>query len=211
MADCRDGFESHLVGYDLDELDTHAGSIYALDSDLTVVYYNEGYRSFARQNGAIRLIERRWGLGSNWLEALPGCLRTFYEDALRQCMSGGSVWEHEYECSSAETFRRFHQRAYPLGEQGGVLIVNSLVVETPHDPLLRRSHAPDSPSYADEHGFIHQCAHCRRISVPRDANRWDWIPAWVAKAPAPVSHGLCPVCLDYYYPAEASDEGEEVA
>lgn len=207
MAACREGFASHMTGFDLDEFDAHPGSIYALDPDLTVAYHNDGYLAFAKQNQALRTIEREWSLGRNWADALPDCLRAYYKRAVRHCLSEGEVWEHEYECSSAETYRRFHQRIYPLRERAGVLFVNSLLVEVPHDPLVRQSHAPDTPTYADEHGLIHQCSHCRRIGHPGDPNQWDWIPAWVAKAPGPVSHGLCPVCLDYYYPADEEDVG----
>ncbi len=200
MAACRDEFAERLAGFDRTELDAHTGSIYALDLEFRLAYHNEAYLRFAEDNGARRTIEKYWGLGCQWLDVLPACLAGFYRTALERCLRDQQVWEHEYECSSAENFRRFHQRVYPLRNRCGLLIVNSVLVDAPHDPLVRRSHPPDTGMYADEGGIVHQCAHCRRVECPAEANRWDWIPAWLAKAPTPVSHGLCPVCLDYYYP-----------
>ena len=55
--------------------------------------------------------------------------------------------------------------------------------------------------YRDRDGTIVMCSNCRktrRVGVAPET--WDWVAALVANQPAGVSHGLCKICLEYYYP-----------
>ena len=41
----------------------------------------------------------------------------------------------------------------------------------------------------------------RRVRV---GDAWVWVPDWVAHIPPAMSHGLCPICLDYHYPSHGA-------
>jgi hypothetical protein len=138
------------------------------------------------------------------IELTAETLRPFYVRLFRSCLeaeqTGERTPQHEYECSSADVFREFVMTLYPLRERQGLLVVNSIVVETPHDPALRPPHACDRTAYVQENGWIHQCVHCRRVENVQTEGRWDWVPEWVEAFPPETSHGLCTFCHSHYYP-----------
>jgi hypothetical protein len=110
------------------------------------------------------------------------------------------------------------------GINDGLLIVHSLRVERPHDrmPLPPLDHL-----YRDDHGFVQQCVHCRRVlrqggtqikttnnnisgSHVNDTNNtntttaiatatWDWIPAWLHHPLERTTHGTCGPCSHFYF------------
>ena len=176
-----------------------SGTLYGTWPDLRLAYLGPGWFSFARGNGCGTDFDSAWGLSSSLLAGIAPPLREFYESGLVECLRSGESWEHEYECSSDSAYRRYHQKAYPLGASEGLLITNSLVVERPHS-ADRRAHAPDELAYVDENGFIAQCSHCRRVKNLSELERWDWVPEWVRQPRADVSHTLCPLCFGAYYP-----------
>jgi hypothetical protein len=197
--DCAPGFEPLLQPFSVESLDRDGASIFGLWPDFTLACFNEGWRRFAAENGGVQQIAR-WGLGRSVLDAVSGSLRAFYAAAYRECLNRRSPWEHAYECSSPDRYRQFHLTAYPLGERQGLLVVNSLSIEAPHDPLERRPHQPVESMYRDARGLLHQCSHCRRVRRAVGEQAWDWVPQWVRQCPSGTSHGLCPICLSYYYP-----------
>jgi hypothetical protein len=81
----------------------------------------------------------------------------------------------------------------PFGA-AGVLTVNSLLNETPLDGFPRE----DDGSYMGSGGVVTVCAHCRRTHHAVHMARWDWVPGFLRNDPH-ISHGLCPVCTNYYY------------
>lgn len=95
-------------------------------------------------------------------------------------------------------YRRFAMQLYTLEDMKGYLVVNSLLIERPHNPADAVP-APREEDYRDDNGFFCQCSHCRRYRCNRMPERWDWIPAWVQRQPERTSHGLCRICFDYYY------------
>ncbi|MDQ3034620.1 MAG: hypothetical protein M3Y87_19580 [Myxococcota bacterium] len=55
--------------------------------------------------------------------------------------------------------------------------------------------------YRDPNGMLVQCSHCRRVRRgDPSVTAWDWVPEYVARPQPRTSHGLCAVCLDFYYP-----------
>lgn len=198
MATLDEDYAPLLSGYDLAQLDNHEGAIYVLSSDWRLRYFNASWSRFAQDNGGEPAISQRFSLGASLFDALtPPHLRDFYTFHYAGCLTESRVWSHEYECSSASVFRRFRQFVYPLDGRG-VLVVNSKIVERPHH-LLESTSCEPTDRYRDAAGLIHQCAHCRRFRHGEHHASWDWVPAWVAKAPTRCSHGLCPTCAVFYY------------
>jgi hypothetical protein len=93
---------------------------------------------------------------------------------------------------------------YGLTDRAGYVVINAAVVDAAHDAAVRPATEPDRETYAAGAGSIVQCAHCRLVQRVAEPSRWDWVSDWVAHSPAGTSHGLCPVCLEYYYPAMAT-------
>jgi hypothetical protein len=75
-------------------------------------------------------------------------------------------------------------RVYPL-RPAGWLVVNAIIAEG-LDP--GPSTAPDQHLYR-VYGVIVVCCHCRRTrrASGGGAEQWDWVPAWLADAPAEVT------------------------
>jgi hypothetical protein len=182
------------TAFDLVALDHAASTAYGLTEDLRLVYVNDAWRRFASANGA----PPEWvdvKLGGGIMAATPPQLRPFYEEMFRRARATRAHQDHDYECSSPDTYRRFRMRVYPAAGSGFLVV---------HDPLWSGPHpGPASPAVDaryERDGIIVMCMHCRRTRRA-DADAWDWVPDYVACMPANVSHGLCPPCADFYYPA----------
>jgi hypothetical protein len=180
-------------------LERDAAVIYVLDPDLRIVYCNEAWDRFAAENGGHGL-ERHLQLGQCVMDAVPDPLRQFYDDIFRKVLASRQAWEHSYECSSATVFRNFRMAVHPAPRAEGLVVVNSLTVERPHDSQDRKIYAPDPTVYLRADGIVAMCCHCRRTSRVRRPAVWDWVPAYVEKPPEKVSHSICDVCLSLHYP-----------
>ncbi len=187
----------------LNELETTTDTVYGLSPDLCLSYMNPGWFRFAQENAGEPDISRSWGLGRPIFDSIPAELHSFFRTLYENVLNASPLKDrfpasYEYECSSAETYRRFAMLVYPLSGKG-LLVVNSPILARPHDPATRPAHDPDVKIYADVHGMIHQCAHCRRIENISVKGRWDWVPEWVKRIPPRTSHTLCNYCYEIYY------------
>lgn len=172
--------------------------IYVVDSSLNITYCNAAWDRFALSNGGKHLL-RRYQAGRSIVEVSPPALRPFYGTAFARALLDGKEVAFEYECSSADVFRRFHMhlaRKYTKDRAEYLVIVNSLVREEAQAP-------PDVHRELEElcepNGFITMCSHCRRTRTPGAGECWLWLPDLVRRMPPEVSHGLCPVCFDIHY------------
>jgi hypothetical protein len=199
------GFQDLLANFDSAGLENRTNTVFGLWDDMSLAYFNPGWISFAEANGGEPAISHEWRLGRSVFDAIPAVMQRFYHEFLQTGLHAAPETNRfpvnfEYECSSDSTYRRYVMLLYSLSAGKGLLVVNSLVSEDPHDPEKQIACQPDARIYADNEGTIHQCAHCRRIENLTVPNRWDWVPAWVKKIPQNASHTLCNICLDYYYP-----------
>ncbi len=190
----------------LEELENHPASVFGLSPDYRIVYVNAAWRRFAHENGASQHDEG-WGIGTHYLQAMAKPLQPFYTGLLQRAIAEPDSMHpiaHVYECSSATLFRQFRMQLYALREKRGFVVVNTLAIEAPHDPNRRAEHAPERARYTNANGLIVQCAHCRLVERATTLGTWDWVPRWVEQSPPETTHGICPVCLDYYYPEMAA-------
>lgn len=176
-------------------LDSVQGSddvAYLLSSDFRILSVNEGFWRFAQANGAIGLAE---SLGRQSIfVGVPQPLRDFYIGGFERARATGKPWEHEYECSSPERFRRFHMTVYWV-EQDKYVVVHSRRIESAHSRL---ECAPSDARYVRD-GVIKMCSHCRRVENPEGHESWDWVPDYVRQPTPRISHGLCPPCGAFYW------------
>lgn len=185
--------DSH-PGYHTIEHDTAV--VFCLDSNLRLVYANAAWDRFASANGGDSML-RPAPLGRPVLESISGPLKEFYASIYARVLESGQPWQHRYECSSPTLFREFAMQVLPVKGGTGLMVVNSLLVEhPPHVCPLR----PIPTGYRDANGIIVMCGHCRRTRRPGSAPEvWDLVAAHISALPPNVSHGLCGICLDYYY------------
>jgi len=198
------GFDELMGEVRLKRLEKHAGTVYGIRPDYCLAYFNPAWQKFALDNGGEPAISRQWGLGTPVMKAVPKELKEFYENFFARSFKSdpliGQPPHHEYECSSAETYRKLMMTCDVLREGKGLIIVNSVLVERPHDPQEHASQQADKSIYMDRNGLVCQCVHCRRVLNLKVEKRWDWVPQWVADAPPKTSYSLCETCFGSYYP-----------
>lgn len=197
-------FSDYLRNFDLDTLDEHGATIYGLRHDLTFAYANASWTKFACDNdGAHYLTDPAWLLGKFILSFIAEPLRLFYETTFRDVVQTNTTAVHDYDCSTPNKVRFFHMDILPLKSptrrNRGLLIINSHAPPPKPFPLRNTVDEPDPDAYLTEDQLLVSCSHCRRFRRRDDPNTWDWLPNYLESPPAPVSHGLCEVCLDHYY------------
>lgn len=198
-----EGFARNLRDYDLRDLESDRGSIFALTPDLRLAYANPAWFRFALENGGAD-VPAIVTPGVPVLQSIHGPLRRFYERRWREVMFTGERWDHPYESSSATRYRLVRSRAEPLRE-GGILVTNTVAVDRPHDAFHDPVGRPFIESlYLDSTRSIAVCGHCRRARR-RDGMTWDWIPLLVEKPRRTLVYTLCPPCVDHYYPPREED------
>jgi CheY-like chemotaxis protein len=184
-----------LAPFDIDTLDRDDATICALDGDLRITYVNAAWRAFSRANGGTWQDET-CGIGVALLDSVPSVLRSFYERLFERARTSATPVEHSYECSSATTFRRFRMQIFRC-KGGALLVTHSLSQEVSHRWVASRA---IERLYRNADGILVQCSHCRRVRpAGPESPRWDWVPDYLADQQANVSHGLCPVCVEYHY------------
>ena len=207
------GFRDKITPFfSLSEFEEQKGTVFGLWDDYRLAYLSPSWFVFAEQNGGAAEIELHWQLGRQYFDAIPPVLHDFYRKLFESAQVPGKSLNpvsHVYECSSPDTFRKFNMQVYALPEKCGYIVVNSCVVEVPHDghsyivpadSSLLTGRKSLTNEYVDEFGFLRQCCHCRRIKNLQSAGYWDWIPDLVASPSLETSHTICPICYDYYYP-----------
>jgi hypothetical protein len=163
----------------------------ALDVRANLLWVNEDWYRFARENGCDFVLARY----PSYLDGITGDLRTDYRDVLANVVATGAVFEQDYECSTADAIRHYRMRVLPFLPDG-------LLVE--HTPIASHAAPPGEQAleehYLDEHRLITQCSNCRRVRRPGSgAESWVWVPAWVTRSHPRTRHGVCTPCLGYYW------------
>jgi len=185
------------------KIEEHDSSVYGLWPDFRLAYFNPAWVRFAQDNAGDPLLWSPQCLGTSVMDVTPRELKPFYQDSFSSCLEGypknRKPLQHEYECSSADVYRKFNMTLYSLKGSAGLLVVNSLLIETANQSKQQHLEEFNETDYVDTNGLIHQCAHCRKIQHMESMDRWDWIPAWVKEIPENTSHGICPICFDHYY------------
>jgi len=193
--------------FQLEDLEQSSAIVFGLWADLSLAYCNPAWKIFAGCNGGEPRLASADCIGANYLEAIAEPLRPFYRALLARASEPGESLHpvsHLYECSSPTLFRKFSMHVYALPGRAGFVVVNALVVETSHDAAERPPQEPAHHRYASANGVILQCAHCRLVQRVAEPMQWDWVPDWVASSPAEISHGICQVCAEYFYPQHAA-------
>ena len=195
-----EGFPSKLNGIDFKTLENSKHSIYGLSKELNLIYVNPGWIYFAKENGVRENVLKKFPLGTSISKAFMGeKIKDFFIKKYTKVLETGKSWHFEYECSSIDEFRQFHQDTYPLKDGNGLIIVNALIVNLPMEHLGRKALKALDKRYVKSTGFVTQCGNCMCTQRADKPEFWDWVPDWVEKIPNNFSHSICPICFDYYW------------
>jgi hypothetical protein len=161
--------------------DADPAVIYLLDSELKIRRCNAAWDEFAVANGGPEIVRSKI-TGGSIMDAVPPVLEEFYLTAYDTVRCNGREWWH------------VHMRILP-SEDGGLLVINTLISEGPHF----REDSRRISDYVRSDGVVNMCAHCRRVQLLTPPHTWDWIPELLFDSQALISHGLCAFCLAYHY------------
>jgi hypothetical protein len=174
---------------------------YILDSKFRFVYMNPAWDSFAVSNGAPQLAGEAL-IGCNLIDTITDALKPVYTEAFRQVSRSAGTWEKTYHCSSPEQARKYRMKIYFMERRKWYLVTNSLLAQRPH----RNSYGADDGAYFS-HGIVTMCAHCRCSRRVDGSDRWEFVPDYLrlkGLQTLSVSHALCPVCQEHFYPRQGA-------
>lgn len=182
----------------LEALAIERASACLLDRRGRFVAVNRAWDRFAVENGGAETCRGERLLGSEYRAHVEGeAPRARVEDELARSL-GGESFGVESECSSPHQLRLLRTQHVPVRDGDdvvvGVLLVHTVVHEAPLEsvrPLL----PPDELLYRRRDGLVLMCSCCRRTHRVGSVGRWDYVPAYVTRPPAPVTHGFCEPCF----------------
>jgi hypothetical protein len=178
-------------------LEAEPAVCFVLDDKFRLIYCNPAWDRFARENGAPHLCGEM-ALGTSVLNAISGEVLDYYRRLYRAVLADGQPRGHELQCSSPDKERLVHMQTYRLKNAPALLVSCAVRIEQLHPAPAQD---PVEHLYRNPQGLIVMCGNCRRTRRPGlQPEVWDWVSAFVRRLPAAVSHGLCNLCLEYYYP-----------
>jgi hypothetical protein len=168
--------------------------VYEVDADDRLVRVDDGWRRFARANGAPEYAEDAGLIGRPLLGFISdGTTKLIYDALLQRARSGGRPVDVPFRCDSPGERRWLEMRIAPL--DGRALRFETFTVRTePRDaaPLLDRSVPRSGP-------MLRMCSWCKDVDT---AHGWQPIERAVTtlrvfggETVPPITHGICPVCV----------------
>ena len=190
-----------------------------LDRSGIILFVNQAWEQFARDNGGSDLQAARHLVGARWFDQIAGdeprrLHRLLLERATSQLGPGsdGAVVQLN-ESNSPEVARLVATELTPVtahdGAVIGLTIVHRLVRERPLAGVYPPVDAP-AERWRGESGIV-QCSCCRRVERPEDPTAWDLSIGLLVLPPADTRFAYCPLCLALHYPGGAGVEDDAEA
>jgi hypothetical protein len=181
-----------------------------LDRDGIILFVNEAWDRFARENGGGERVASGSLVGTRWVDHIAGeeprrLHRLLFERAVRRLGPGpgGGVVQLN-EANGPETARLVATHLEPVVGHGNVLTGVAVVHRTVRELPLAEVYAVASGAesrWLGEDGHVEQCSCCRRVRRPEEPEEWDLVPGLVAEPPETVQFGYCALCLELHYAA----------
>ena len=189
-----------------------------LDREGVILFVNEAWDRFARDNGGGERVASAALVGTRWFDHIAGeeprrLHRLLFERAVRRLgpAAGGGVVQLN-EANGPETARLVATHLEPVVGAGGVLtgvaVIHRVVRELPLSEVYPVA-AGEETRWHDADGGVEQCSCCRRVRRPEEPEEWDLVPGLVAEPPEHVRFGYCALCLELHYAAGAGVEHDE--
>jgi hypothetical protein len=173
-----------------------------LDERMRVDGVNAAWDAFAVANGGAECCTGPAIVGSTYAKHVEGAgPRSLVERDLARALAG-KVTSVDSECNTPDRLRRLRTHYLPVrsvedGPVTGVLVVHSTVHEAPMEGA-RPATPPSEAAHRGGDGLIAMCSCCRRVLRPQAPGDWEYVPAYVARLPARVTHVVCTACTVLY-------------
>jgi PAS fold len=195
----------------------HPDPALLLDPEGTILFANEAWDRFARDNGGGERVAAGALVGTRWFDHISGeeprrLHKLLFERAARRLgpAAGGGVVQLN-EANSPDRARLVATHLEPVtgpdGGLSGVAVIHRTVRELPLAEVYPVV-AGDESRWRGEDGSVAQCSCCRRVRRPEEPEEWDLVPGLVAEPPAGVRFVYCALCLELHYAAGAGVEPE---
>lgn len=189
-----------------------------LDREGVILFVNEAWERFARENGGGERVAAAALVGTRWIDHISGDAprrlhRLLLERAVRRLgpAAGGGVVQLN-EANGPDTARLVATHLEPVVGPGdaltGIAVIHRVVRELPLAEVYPVV-AGQEERWRGEDGAVEQCSCCRRVRRPEEPDEWDLVPGLVAEPPAEVHFGYCALCLELHYAAGAGVAHEE--
>ena len=190
----------HINDLDRDAFDRSKDVVWIVDAQQRICYCNPAWDRFALNNGGDNAVAERV-VGADLMSFIPTELHDFYQRAMDETRRSNTIFDVDFECSSAELYRLLHMMILPVQRSGELVFVSSPRREFPHSAeLVCPAHWEN---YANSDGIITMCCHCRRTRRCVESQVWDWVPDFLTPEKVhgnlQISHGMCPICVSYFY------------
>lgn len=130
---------------------------------------------------------------ASYFDGISGPLRIDYRQVFATVVTTGTVFEQDYECSTAVMIH-YRMRVLPFLPDG--LLVEHTQIASHEAPI---GEAAIEALYLDNDRQITQCSNCRRVRRARGVECWVWVLEWVERSHPATSHGICTPCRGYYW------------
>jgi len=189
-----------------------------LDREGTILFVNEAWDRFARENGGGERVASSSLVGTRWFDHFSGeaprrLHRLLFERAVRRlgpAAYGGVVQVNE--ANGPEMARLVATHLEPVIGPGDVLTAVAVIHRVVREVPLAEVYpvvTGDEERWRGGDGLVEQCSCCRRVRRPEEPAEWDLVPGLVAEPPADVRFGYCALCLELHYAAGAGVEHED--
>lgn len=169
-----EGFPELLHGINFKTLEESKHVIYALSEEINILYVNPSWVVFAKKNSGTNRLLKKIPFGECIANDFMGIkIKNFYTKNYLNCFKTGKPWHHEYECSSKEEFREFHQGAYPLKNKKILIVINTLTVHLPIHEKGKVNFKVSDKRYLNSKGFVTQCSNCKCTQRIEEPAIWD--------------------------------------
>ena len=170
---------------------------YRIDSEGRIVWVDDGFRSFADENGAVGLAERV--LGADLFSQMTGApVVAVYRALLTRLASVREPVSFDYRCDASNVRRRMRMRVRTLDDDGFEFVSITLDVAPRVAVPLELVTGSLEPPPPDEE-LLHLCAWCKRVAI----SGVGWVEVEDAvtdrglldRLDLPhVTHAVCPRC-----------------
>jgi hypothetical protein len=188
-----------------------------LDREGVILFVNDAWERFARDNGGGQGVSAPALTGTRWLDHVAGeeprrLHRILLERALRRIGPGpGGAVVQLNESNTPTLARLVATHLEPLVGAGGVLtgvaVVHRVVRELPIEEVYPVVEGNDA-TWRCEDGAVEQCSCCRRNRRPGEPEEWDLAPGMVAEPPEGTRFVYCSLCLELHHAAGAGADPE---
>jgi hypothetical protein len=183
-----------------------------LDASGNFLFVNDAWDRGAPEAGGRRLEAQL--VGTSWLDRFHGEeVRRLHAEFLFRALKLQAGVRPRPEVHILERNTPTHavlvaMKMEPVVLDGGpvaVAITHTAVRERPIGEVYPVVERP-AEELRDASGRVTQCACCRRVRDPREADRWDLVPALVEAPPEDAAEALCGLCRELHY-GQPADRG----